>query len=257
MGKYEAFVLPTSMNRTKKASSQVAWSLLTEGVTQARVDLHRLRLLFNRAQALVDQSAQKDHIWQVAGDVIQGLPDGLASAERALDRTSYALSVMGEDFLRGRLPFDDRVRVDSAVKTSPFSGNRAKDSMEARVARRFLQAQHLSHADAAAPSAEPFFFHNPEMREVHQLSNSEAISNISSVAVDSVKDADGSDRTVSKARSEAKKAPPTPTKIEDQPGGQAFSTLNRYIVETEQPGVHGVPEGYWEVPKHPRPKKKR
>lgn len=241
------------MNRTKKASSQVAWSLLTEGVTQARVDLHRLRLLITRAQALVEQSTHKEHIWQVAGDVIQGFPDNLASAERALDRTSYALSVMGEDFLRGRIPFDDRVRVDSAVKTSPFAGSRAKDSMEARVARRFLQAQNLT-PDAKSPSAESYFFHSPRRHEVRQFYQSEALSNIPEVAVKSVKDLESPDRTLSEARKEVKKAPPIPTKIDQKPGGKQFSTLNRYLVLTEHPGVHGVPEGHDDIPKQPKPK---
>lgn len=238
------------MNRTKRASSQVAWSLLTEGVTQARVDLHRLRLMLDRAQTLVEKSAYREHLWQVAGDLIQGLPENLSSAERALDRTSYALSVMGEDFLRGRLTFDDRVRVDGAVKSSPFAGNREKESLEARVARRFIQAQ---VENGVAPSAEPYFFHNPEMREVRQFSRSEAMSNIPAVAVKSVKDSE-SDRTVSEARGEAKKAPPIPTKIDRLPGGKQFSTLNRYLVETEQPGVRGVPQGHEDVPKHPKPK---
>lgn len=237
------------MKRTKTSSSQVAWSLLTEGVTQARVDLHRLRLMLDRVQAMVEESTHRDHIWQVAGDMMFGIPDALSGAERSLDRTSYALSVMGEDFLRGRLALDDRNRVDGAVKSSPFS-QRAKESMESRVARRFIQAQ---VENGVAPSAEHFFFHNPELREVRQFNRSEAVSNIPGVATKAVKDSDSPDRTVSEARSEAKKAPPIPTKIDTQPGGKQFSTLNRYVVETEQPGVRGVPRGHHEVPKHPKP----
>lgn len=237
------------MNRTKRASSQVAWSLLTEGVTQARVDIHRLRLMFDRAQVLVEESTQRDHLYSVAGDMIEGLPDTLSSVERALDRTSYALAVMGEDFLRSRLTFDDRVRVDRATTTSPFSSNRQKESIEARVARRFIQAQ-----KGVAPSAEPYFFHNPELHEVRQFSRSNAPSNIPAVAVNAVKDLDSSERTVGEARREVKNAPPVPTKIDQMPGGKEFSTLNRYLVRTMQPGVRGVPEGHDEVRKHPKPK---
>jgi hypothetical protein len=218
---------------------------------------------------MVEKSEEREHIWQVAGDVIQGIPDTLSSAERALDRTSYALSVMGEDFLRGRLSFDDRARVDGAVKTSPFSGNRGKDSMASRVARRYLLVQGVGGrgsmesrvsrryllAQGVAPSAEAYFFHNPEMREVRQLSESKAISNDTGVAVNTVKGLESPDRTVSKARSESNKAPPTPDQIKRMPGGAEFSTLNRFLVETGQPGVHGVPEGHWEVPKHPKLKR--
>jgi hypothetical protein len=184
--------------------------------------------------------------------MIQGLPESLSSAERSLDRTSYALAVMGEDFLRGRLPFDDRARVDGAVKTSPFSGKREKESIEARVARRYLQAQ---VQNGVAPSAEHYFFHNPELREVREFSRSNATSNVPAVAVKSVKDMESPDRTISEARREVKKAPPIPTKIDQMPGGKQFSTLNRYIVETQQPGVRGVSKGHEDVPKHPKLKR--
>lgn len=58
----------------KRASSQAAWALLTEGVTQARVETHRAQHLLNRAQRLIDASEEKDHIYQVAGDIILALP---------------------------------------------------------------------------------------------------------------------------------------------------------------------------------------
>ncbi len=41
---------------------------------------------------------------------------------------------------------------------------------------------------------------------------------------------------VRKDVSQARKAPPIPTEIvEDHPGGEAFSTLSRYLVETAHP----------------------
>ena len=250
------------MSRAKTSSSQVAWSLLIEGVAEARVDLHRLRLMCDRAQSLVEKSEARDHIFQVAGDIVQGFPDRISAAERALDRTSYALSVMGEDFLRGRILFDDRDRVDGALKTSPFA-SRPKESSPHRVVQRYLQgtparvaAKFLENLETqvqggAAPSAESYFFNNPEMKEVRQFQKSDAISNKPGVAVESVKESESPDRTVSEARSEAKKAPPTPAKILEKPGGEEFSTLNRFLILTEQPGVEGVPEHRDELPKHP------
>lgn len=236
-----------SMNR--KATSQVAWSLLTEGVTDARLNVHRVRLLADRAIALVQQSTARDHLYQVAGDLILGLPKAVEDAEVALDRTSYALTVMGQDFLRGRLPFTDRYIVDEAIKASPFSSpKREKESMESRVARRFLEAQ-VKAPKPAAPSAEHRFFDNPEKREVRQFAETDALSNLPATAVKAVKEFEDADRTVTEAKQEAKKAPPPPTKIEKKPGGKQFSTLNRFIVETEQPKVRGVPQGRDELPR--------
>ena len=110
------------MRSPRKASSQVSWSLLTEGVTQARVEAHRLRLMLDRAMSLVQTSVAREHLYQVGGDLIQGFPERLSELERSLDRTSYALVVMGEDFLRGRIPVDDRYVVDEATKTALVAG---------------------------------------------------------------------------------------------------------------------------------------
>ena len=98
--------------KDRSASSQAAWALLTEGVAEARVHTHRIRHLTDRAQALVEESPQREHVYQVAGDIIVGLPKRLDELERVLDCTSYALSKMGEDFLRGRIPIEDRTKVE-------------------------------------------------------------------------------------------------------------------------------------------------
>lgn len=123
------------------ASSQAAWALLTEGVTSARLEAHRLRLLLTRALALCEKSERRDHLYEVAGDIIQAVPTRLDNLERNLDRTSYALSVLGSDHLRDVLPMVDRKVVDDATEhAKPFGGNgRARTSTE-RVADRHLQA---------------------------------------------------------------------------------------------------------------------
>lgn len=103
----------------KQASSQAAWALLTEGVARSRVTTHTIHQLLNRAIQLIEGSEQKDHLYQVAGDLIQGLPKCVERLERQLDQTSYALSKMGEDFLGSHLPLSDKNHVDDAVLTLP------------------------------------------------------------------------------------------------------------------------------------------
>lgn len=238
------------MRPSRKASSQVSWSLLTEGVTQARVEAHRLRLMLDRALALVDTSTAREHLWQVGGDLIQGLPERLTDLERSLDRTSYALVVMGEDFLRGRIPADDRYVVDEATKAHPYASTRSKDSLAERVAHRHLMAKFKG----VAPSAEHHFFDNPKKRETREFAQTKALSNEVPTAVKAVREMDNPDKTVAKARSEAKKAPPTPTEIRREPGGKQFSTLNRHVVVTEHPKVKGVPVSRDDLPKSEKPK---
>jgi len=122
----------------KKSSSQVAWALLTEGVTQARVETHRAQHLVGRAQRLVDASEQKDHIYQVAGDIVLALPKRLERLATVLDRTGLALSKMGEDFLESRLPLSEKVMVDEAIEAA-FNRGTPHHSMIKRVARRYLK----------------------------------------------------------------------------------------------------------------------
>ena len=130
----------------KQASSQAAWALLTGGVSEARTEVHRLRHLTNRAQKVIDNypPERREKIYQVAGDVIVGVPERLAKIEQTLDKVSYALSCMGQDFLKSRLPLDDRTEVDEAVKHTnhAFPGGRKKSSLT--VAQRYLEAKGLT-----------------------------------------------------------------------------------------------------------------
>jgi len=125
----------------KNASSQAAWALLTEGVVSARVEAHRLKLLLNRAQKLVDKSEHTEHLHQVAGDIILGVPKRLERLEMDLDRTSLALAKMGESFLEARLPLHDKNKVDEAVQPA-FGGGSSRYASDAvnRLAVRFLLA---------------------------------------------------------------------------------------------------------------------
>ncbi len=127
---------------TKEAgSSQAAWALLTEGVTAARIEAHRLRAMVSRVLQLVETSEAKEHLYQVAGDVILMAPARLETLERHLDRTSYALSVLGEESLREMLPLYDRKVVDEAVeRAKPLFGPGRTRSSE-RVAERYLQRE--------------------------------------------------------------------------------------------------------------------
>jgi hypothetical protein len=109
-----------------------------EGVTKARIEAHRIRHLVNRATSLVGSSSEKEHLYQVAGDIIVGLPDRLEKLEVTLDRTGLALSEMGQDFLKSRLPFSEKTLVEEAVEPA-FGKGRPMESMSERIASRWLE----------------------------------------------------------------------------------------------------------------------
>jgi len=124
----------------KQASSQASWALITGGVANARVEAHRLRHLVSRATKLVEGSDQKEHLYQVAGDVIVALPTRLTNLELLLDKTALALSKMGESFLEARLPLAEKNEVEEAVEPSFGGGfNRFSEESVGRVAQQWLR----------------------------------------------------------------------------------------------------------------------
>lgn len=102
------------------------------------------------------------------------------------------------------------------------------------------------------PTAESFFFDNPERREVREFAHSKATSNVPAIAVASGKEEGLKRSELKDEKVRATIAPPTPTDIREKPGAGEFSTLNRYLVQTKQPTDPGVPQGHDEVPKHRR-----
>ncbi len=121
-------------------SSQAAWALIMEGVTSARLNAHRLQKLLSMGQTLVEKSTAKDHIYQVAGDLIVGAPGQLERLIVDLDRTAYALAKIGEAHLQDRLPIHDRALVEDGIENSPFGRARSVNSA-ARVARKWKARQ--------------------------------------------------------------------------------------------------------------------
>jgi hypothetical protein len=119
----------------KRGSSEAAWALLTEGVTAARLEAHRLRHLMNRGLKVVNESDHRDHLYQMAGDILIGGPKRMTALEIALDRTALALAKMGEDYLQSRLPIDEKTLVEEAVE--PAGG--FKKSRVERLARRWVK----------------------------------------------------------------------------------------------------------------------
>jgi hypothetical protein len=112
--------------------------LLAEGVAASRLEAHRLHHLVTRALKIVKESPEREHIYQVAGDIIQVAPRRVETLERHLDRLSYVLSVLGSDHLRDLLPISDRAIVDDAVAGSGSFGPAMSKSSAARVAEQYL-----------------------------------------------------------------------------------------------------------------------
>jgi hypothetical protein len=127
------------MSSEKHAGSQAGWALIAGGVNAARVDAHRLHQLLLKVEKLVESSPEKEHIYQVAGDVISAIPQLCEKIETQLDETSYALSLMGKDHLKDRLPVSSRALVDATVEgNAAFTSPMLRGSIS-RVAEAWLK----------------------------------------------------------------------------------------------------------------------
>jgi len=92
------------MKISKKSSSQASWSLLAEGVSSARVEAHNIRSFFDQMKSSIDSNEDlKEDIYKMCGDNLLSIPKILDKLERNLDKTNYALIVMGKDFYRQKL----------------------------------------------------------------------------------------------------------------------------------------------------------
>ena len=85
-----------------------------------------------------------------------------------------------------------------------------------------------------ASTDEAYFYKAPDQRAVLEFARSKAISNDVAVAEDAA-DEDHLDIPESQAIAEAREAPPLPSEIAKEPGGAAVSTLNQYVIKSEDP----------------------
>lgn len=116
-----AFDLEFGMDR--KASSQVTWALLVEGVSSARLHSHSLQHMLTRIFKVYDHlsDVDKEDVSAAVGDLLTAFPEKLSLLITDLDRTSYALSLMGQTFLEPRLSLKDRDMVQDASQTSKLT----------------------------------------------------------------------------------------------------------------------------------------
>lgn len=111
----------------------------------------------------------------------------------------------------------------------------------------------FGRAASMAPSAEGYFFDSPKRKEVREFSDSEALSNSVHVvreALTTYEDAKKKRLFLRKVR----ETPPTPREIlKTSPGSNSFSTLSRFLVETEDPLPKRIrkriPDGWDDLPK--------
>lgn len=116
------------------------------------------------------------------------------------------------------------------------------------ISQRLRRLQiRVAKLEQVAPSDESKFFDNPVKRNVREFALSKAITNEPDVAINALIE-DNLEKDYGQMEEEVSATPPTPSEVIEEPGGKEFSSLNQFIVKTEE-DVKGVPESYDEIPK--------
>jgi len=76
---------------------------LMEELTDARLRCDQLKKFVAQAVRLIAQSSHRDHFYEVAGDIIYGLPDSLFKLDKALSATALAASRFDYEELKTQL----------------------------------------------------------------------------------------------------------------------------------------------------------
>jgi hypothetical protein len=89
---------------------------LQEELTDARLRCEQLKQFVSQAVRIVGQSAEKDHFYEVAGDILYGLPEALFKLDKALDATALAASRLDYEELRSQLKPEKVTELETALR---------------------------------------------------------------------------------------------------------------------------------------------
>lgn len=87
-------------------------NFLLKEVSDSLATTHKVKTLLNRAIEIVNASEEKEHIYQVAGDIIINLPKKLDRLENTLTKILYFLNIYMRKDLRTFLSVEDKSEID-------------------------------------------------------------------------------------------------------------------------------------------------
>lgn len=92
----------------------------------------------------------------------------------------------------------------------------------------------------AMQTDEDKFYKDPRKVEVQEFAKSNAVSNDPTTFKNTLKEDRGHDTPVRIEKQEFNASPETPEEIKELPGGDDISTLNRFVVKSEEPDLQGA-----------------
>lgn len=107
--------------------------LLVSNTSDAILELQSLKELLFRAQELVENSKEKEHLFEVAGDIINEVPESLERLEYLLDKILFTLNVSLKKETSPKISPADKDKIEKAFKKKHL-----KD-LSKKVAKKYLK----------------------------------------------------------------------------------------------------------------------
>lgn len=89
---------------------------LMEELTDARLRCDQLKRYVSQAVSLIDKSQHKDHFYEVAGQLLSGIPETLFKLDKALSATALAASRLDYDELKQQLKPEKSSELEDVMK---------------------------------------------------------------------------------------------------------------------------------------------
>lgn len=122
---------------TTKAAGQMIY--LVENLSDARLRCDQLKRYLAKAMKMIEKSSKRDQFYEVAGDILNGVPDVIFKLDKALDATGLAASRLDYEELKQQLSPEkvdelEEVLEDVRVKHLERRSSPEKDSQVKKAA---------------------------------------------------------------------------------------------------------------------------
>jgi hypothetical protein len=127
--------------RPKEASGIVVY--LMEELGDARLRCAQLKKYVKDATDMIDKSEHRDHFFEVAGNLIYGIPDALLKLDKALDATALAAARLDYEEIKNGLRPEKADELETALNDTRLRylnrrSNEENSDMNAKSAAHFL-----------------------------------------------------------------------------------------------------------------------
>lgn len=130
---------------TTKIAGQMIY--LVENLSDARLRCDQLKRYLAKAMKLVEKSSKRDQFYEVAGDILNGVPDVIMKMDKALDATALAASRLDYEELKQQLSPEKVEELEEVLKDVRVKHlERRSLPKETNVTFKAASSNHLSEA---------------------------------------------------------------------------------------------------------------